>query len=48
VLRYTQGLSYEELAEIMDCSAGTIASRLNRIHKVLERRLVGKVGTTRV
>lgn len=39
VLRYTQGLSYEEIAGILGCPAGTIASRLNRIHKVLERRL---------
>src|SRR6266540_3319838 len=30
VLRYTQGLSYEEIAGILGCSAGTIASRLNR------------------
>jgi RNA polymerase sigma-70 factor (ECF subfamily) len=39
VLRYTQGLSYDEIAGILGCSAGTIASRLNRAHKVLERRL---------
>jgi RNA polymerase sigma-70 factor, ECF subfamily len=39
VLRYTQGLSYEEIAAILGCSAGTIASRLNRAHKILERRL---------
>jgi RNA polymerase sigma-70 factor, ECF subfamily len=39
VLRYTEGLSYEEIAEILDCSPGTVASRLNRAHKVLERRL---------
>jgi RNA polymerase sigma-70 factor (ECF subfamily) len=39
VLRYTQGLSYDAIAEIVGCSAGTIASRLNRAHKVLERRL---------
>jgi len=39
VLRYTQGLSYEEIAGIVGCSAGTIASRLNRAHKVLGRRL---------
>jgi len=39
VLRYTQSLSYDEMAVIMGCSAGTIASRLNRAHKVLERRL---------
>jgi RNA polymerase sigma-70 factor (ECF subfamily) len=39
VLRYTEGLSYEQIAEILGCSAGTVASRLNRAHKVLERRL---------
>jgi RNA polymerase sigma-70 factor (ECF subfamily) len=38
-LRYTEGLSYEQIAEILDCSPGTVASRLNRAHKVLERRL---------
>ena len=39
VLRYTQGLSYDEIAGILGCAPGTIASRLNRAHKVLERRL---------
>ncbi len=39
VLRYTEGLQYEEIAEILGCSAGTVASRLNRAHKFLERRL---------
>jgi RNA polymerase sigma-70 factor (ECF subfamily) len=39
ILRYTQGLSYEEIADIMACSRGTVASRLNRAHKALERRL---------
>ena len=39
VLRYTEGLAYEEIAEILGCSAGTVASRLNRAHKVLERKL---------
>jgi len=38
-LRYTEGLSYESIAEILDCSTGTVASRLNRAHKILERRL---------
>src|SRR6266566_3518832 len=41
VLRYTQGLSYDEIAEILGCSSGTIASRLNRAHKILGRRLGG-------
>jgi RNA polymerase sigma-70 factor (ECF subfamily) len=39
VLRYTQGLSYEEISDALGCSTGTVASRLNRAHKVLERRL---------
>jgi RNA polymerase sigma-70 factor (ECF subfamily) len=39
VLRYTEGLSYEQIAELVGCSTGTVASRLNRAHKVLERRL---------
>jgi len=40
VLRYTLGLSYEEISEILGCPKGTVASRLNRIHQSLERRLV--------
>lgn len=39
VLRYTQGLSYDEMAEALNCARGTVASRLNRAHKELARRL---------
>ncbi len=39
VLRYTDGLSYEEIADVLGCRRGTVASRLNRAHKSLERRL---------
>jgi len=39
VLRYTEGLSYDEIARVVGCSPGTVASRLNRAHKILERRL---------
>lgn len=39
VLRYLEGLSYEEIAEALDCSIGTISSRLNRGHRILARRL---------
>jgi RNA polymerase sigma-70 factor (ECF subfamily) len=39
VLRYTEGLSYDQIAQILGCSSGTVASRLNRAHKVLERHL---------
>jgi len=39
VLRYTDGLPYEDIAIVLGCSRGTVASRLNRAHKTLERRL---------
>jgi len=39
ILRYTEDLSYEQIAEILGCPSGTVASRLNRAHKLLERRL---------
>ena len=39
VLRYVEGLSYEQLAEVLDCSMGTVKSRLNRAHSALVREL---------
>lgn len=39
ILRYTEELSYDEIASILGCSTGTVASRLNRAHKTLERKL---------
>jgi RNA polymerase sigma-70 factor (ECF subfamily) len=39
ILRYTEGMSYEEIADLLQVSRGTVASRLNRAHGVLERRL---------
>jgi RNA polymerase sigma-70 factor, ECF subfamily len=39
LLRYIEGLSYEEIAQVLDCSAGTVASRLNRGHKALAQKL---------
>jgi RNA polymerase sigma-70 factor (ECF subfamily) len=44
VLRYTEGLSYEEMAEVFGISKGTVASRLNRAHKDLARRLSRRNG----
>ena len=40
LLKYVEGLSYEEIASVMGCSKGTVASRLNRGHGELARRLV--------
>ena len=39
LLRYFDELSYEEMGRILGCSAGTVASRLNRGHKILADRL---------
>jgi RNA polymerase sigma-70 factor, ECF subfamily len=39
LLRYFDDLSYEEMAEALGCSMGTVASRLSRGHKMLAERL---------
>ena len=39
LLRYFEGLSYDEMAEALDCAPGTIASRLSRAHTSLARAL---------
>jgi RNA polymerase sigma-70 factor (ECF subfamily) len=48
VLRYTEGLAYEEIATVLGCSVGTVASRLNRAHKALGRRLSHLKGSSHV
>jgi RNA polymerase sigma-70 factor (ECF subfamily) len=48
VLRYTEGLGYEEIAAVLGCSMGTVASRLNRAHKALGKRLSHLKGISHV
>ena len=39
LLKYSEGLSYEEIAKVLECSIGTVGSRLNRGHKMLAQKL---------
>jgi RNA polymerase sigma-70 factor (ECF subfamily) len=39
VLRYTENLSYDEIAETLRISLGTVKSRLARAHQALDREL---------
>ena len=39
LLKYVEGLSYEEIAATLGCSVGTVSSRLNRGHKALAQKL---------
>jgi RNA polymerase sigma-70 factor (ECF subfamily) len=39
LLRYFDDLSYDEMARALNCSMGTVASRLSRGHKMLAEKL---------
>lgn len=38
-LRYIEGLSYDEISEVLECNLGTVKSRLNRAHAALRAYL---------
>ena len=44
LLRYFDDLSYAEMAAALNCSIGTVSSRLSRGHRLLARRLAPLVG----
>ena len=43
VMRELEGLSYEEMAKAMDCSKGTIMSRLFHARRNMQKRLLDLV-----
>lgn len=45
-LREMEGLSYEEIAEVMDCPIGTVRSRIFRAREVIAERLRPLLGTS--
>jgi RNA polymerase sigma-70 factor (ECF subfamily) len=44
VLRYLEGLSYADIADVLGCSIGTVKSRLSRAHAALRRALETRYG----
>ena len=39
LLKYVEELSYQEIADVLECSIGTVSSRLSRGHKLLAAKL---------
>ena len=39
LLRDVQGMSYQEISEIVDCPVGTVKSRVNRARLKLQKKL---------
>ncbi len=47
LLRYFDDLSYEQMAQALHCSMGTVASRLSRGHKMVAEHLTRLTGAAR-
>jgi RNA polymerase sigma-70 factor (ECF subfamily) len=47
VLREIEGLSYEEIASVMDCPIGTVRSRIFRAREAIAERLRPLLGTSK-
>ncbi len=47
VLRDIQGFSYEEISNMLDCSLGTVKSRINRARALLRDKLRGSMELSR-
>jgi RNA polymerase sigma-70 factor (ECF subfamily) len=43
LLRELEGLSYEEISQVLDCPKGTVMSRLHYARRQLQARLRGLV-----
>jgi RNA polymerase sigma-70 factor (ECF subfamily) len=41
MLREFEGMSYEEIAEVMECPVGTVRSRIFRAREAIEKRIAG-------
>ncbi len=42
ILRDTMGFTYEEIAEVMNCSMGTVKSRISRARNVLRKKITDR------
>ena len=47
VLRDLEGLSYEEIAQVMDCPVGTVRSRIFRAREAISEQLRPLLGTSK-